>query len=64
MMEKIIDVCKAAKIPYGLSMGYDMDLAKFWIDRGAQFVSMGTAYDYFRIMSMQVLRELKSFYTP
>jgi 2-keto-3-deoxy-L-rhamnonate aldolase RhmA len=62
LMQKIIDTCKAAKIPYGLSMGYDdRDLAKFWIEEGAKFVSMGTAYDYFRIMSMQVLRELKSY---
>jgi 2-keto-3-deoxy-L-rhamnonate aldolase RhmA len=62
LMEKIIAACKAAKIPFGLSIGYDMDLAKFWIERGASFVSMGTAYDFFRIMSLQVLKELKSFY--
>jgi 2-keto-3-deoxy-L-rhamnonate aldolase RhmA len=64
LMEKIISACKTAKVPFGLSMGYDMDLARFWIERGAQFVSLGTAYDYFRIMSMQVLRELKSFHAP
>jgi 2-keto-3-deoxy-L-rhamnonate aldolase RhmA len=61
LMRKIIEACRAAKIPYGLSMGYDLELAKFWIEEGAQFVSLGTAYDYFRIMSMQVLGELKSF---
>jgi hypothetical protein len=38
-----------------------MDLARFWIERGATFVSMGTVYDYFRIMSQQVLGEMKSF---
>jgi 2-keto-3-deoxy-L-rhamnonate aldolase RhmA len=61
LMEKIIAACRAAKIPFGLSIGYDMDLAKFWIERGASFVSMGTAYDFFRIMSLQVLKQLKSF---
>jgi 2-keto-3-deoxy-L-rhamnonate aldolase RhmA len=60
LMQKIIDACKAAKVPYGLSIGYDMDLVKFWIERGASFVSMGTAYDYFRIMSLQVLKEIKT----
>jgi 2-keto-3-deoxy-L-rhamnonate aldolase RhmA len=61
LMEKIIAACRDAKVPYGLSIGYDPDLAKFWIERGASFVSMGTAYDYFRIMSLQVLKQLKSF---
>jgi 2-keto-3-deoxy-L-rhamnonate aldolase RhmA len=60
LMQKIIDTCKAAKVPYGLSIGYDMDLIKFWIDREASFVSVGTAYDYFRIMSLKVLKEIKS----
>jgi 2-keto-3-deoxy-L-rhamnonate aldolase RhmA len=61
LMHKIIDSCKAAKVPFGLSIGYDMELAKFWIERGAAFLSMGTAYDFFRIMSSQVLTQLKSF---
>jgi 2-keto-3-deoxy-L-rhamnonate aldolase RhmA len=61
LMQEIIDTCKAAGTPYGLSVGYDIELAKFWIERGAAFVSMGTAYDYFRLMSMQVIKELKSF---
>jgi 2-keto-3-deoxy-L-rhamnonate aldolase RhmA len=61
LMQEIIDACKAAKIPYGLSIGYDMDLVKFWIEKGASFVSMGTAYDYFRLMSTRVISELKSF---
>jgi 2-keto-3-deoxy-L-rhamnonate aldolase RhmA len=61
LMQKIIDTCKAAKVPYGLSIGYDMDLVKFWIERGASFVSVGTAYDFFRIMSLQVIKQLKSF---
>jgi 2-keto-3-deoxy-L-rhamnonate aldolase RhmA len=61
LMQNIIDACKAAKVPYGLSIGYDMDLIKFWIERGASFVSVGTAYDFFRIMSLQVIKQLKSF---
>jgi 2-keto-3-deoxy-L-rhamnonate aldolase RhmA len=63
-MQKIIDACKAAKIPYGLSVGYDMDLAKFWLEEGATFVSIGTAYDYFRLMSVRVLQELKAVDNP
>ena len=61
LMEKIIKSCKSAKIPYGLSIGYDMDLVRFWIERGASFVSMGTAYDYFRMMSLEVIKRMKSF---
>ena len=63
LMEKIIKSCKAAKIPYGLSVGYNMDLVRFWIERGASFVSMGTAYDYFRIMSLKTIKEMKSIGT-
>ena len=61
LMEKIITSCKAAGVSYGLSVGYDMELAQFWIERGASFVSMGTAYDYFRIFSLEVISKLKLF---
>ena len=61
LMENIIISCKDAGVPFGLSISYEMDLARFWIERGASFVSMGTAYDYFRIMSQQVMDEIKMF---
>jgi 2-keto-3-deoxy-L-rhamnonate aldolase RhmA len=61
LMSKIMKVCRAAKIPFGLSIGFDMDLVKFWIDGGASFISMGTPYDYFRLMGIQMLKEIKSF---
>jgi 2-keto-3-deoxy-L-rhamnonate aldolase RhmA len=60
LMKKIMTSCKAAKKPFGLSIGYDLDLVKFWIEGGASFVSMGTPYDYFRIMGLQVIKEMKS----
>ena len=61
LMEKIIKSCKAAKIPFGISIGYDLDLIRFWIEHGAAFISMGTAYDYFRIMSLEAIKQIKGF---
>ena len=60
LMENIIKSCKAANIPYGVSLDCNIDLARFWIERGATFVSMGNAYIYFRIMSLDVIKEIKS----
>lgn len=51
LMEQIIQKCKAHNKPFGLSIGMDMKLVAFWIERGASFVSMGTPLDYFREMS-------------
>lgn len=58
LMNSIIDKCKDHGVNYGLSIGYGMDLVKYWLDRGANFVSMGNPYDYFNMMSRNTLTEL------
>ena len=51
LMQRIIDTCKAHKIPFGVSIGVNDDLIRFWIEQGATFVSAGTPADYFWCMS-------------
>ena len=60
LMGLIIKKCKAAKIPCGVSVGYNMELVKFWKENKASFISVGSPYDYFRIMGLRVLNEMKS----
>ena len=55
LMQQIIDKCKAAGMPFGVSIGYNPDLVKFWISQGATFVSIGTPADYFWNMSKDVV---------
>ncbi|MDO4548906.1 MAG: aldolase/citrate lyase family protein [Clostridia bacterium] len=59
LMKAIIAKCKAHKKPFGLSIGMDIDLVKFWIEQGANFLSMGTPQDYFREMSKQVVKQAR-----
>ena len=54
LMQTIIDK------PFGLSIGVDMELIKFWLDRGASFLSMGTPQDYFREMSKTVIQQARA----
>lgn len=60
LMQTIIDKCKAHNKPFGLSIGVDMELIKFWLDRGASFLSMGTPQDYFREMSKTVIQQARA----
>lgn len=60
LMQRIIDTCKARHMPFGLSIGMDLDLVKFWIEQGASFVSMGTPADYFWTMSKDVIAQARA----
>ena len=60
MMQTIIDKCKSHGKPFGLSIGVDMKLIKFWIEQGASFLSMGTPLDYFREMSKDVIKQARA----
>ena len=59
LMETIIRKCKAHSKPFGLSIGTDLELVKFWLNRGASFISMGTPQDYFREMSKTVVKQVR-----
>ena len=53
LMEQIASVCKEHKVPFGLSIGLNDELVRFWVERGASFVSQGTPADYFFAMGKQ-----------
>lgn len=56
-METIIRKCKAAGKPYGVSLGGGRwEVARFWIDRGASYVSVASVYDYFIAGSRELLQ--------
>lgn len=59
LMETIIHKCKAHNKPFGLSIGTDLELVKFWLNNGASFLSMGTPQDYFREMSKTVVKQVR-----
>ena len=60
LMQTIIDKCKAHNKPFGLSIGLDMELIRFWLDQGASFLSLGTPQDYFREMSKTVIKQARA----
>ena len=54
-MNRVIRTCKEAKKPFGVSLGDNWPLAKFWLDNGASFVSVANAYDSFTLYSHELL---------
>lgn len=54
-MNTIIRKCKAAKKPFGVSVGDNWPLAKYWLENGASFVSVASVFDYFGKCSREVL---------
>lgn len=55
LMDSIPQKCRAAGVPYGISMGYDPELRDHWKSMGASFLSMGNPYIFFRQMTAQIL---------
>ena len=60
LFETIIAKCRAHHKPYGLSIGMDRDLIRFWAERGASFLSMGTPQDYFRELSVAMVKDMRA----
>lgn len=61
LMDTIIEKCKAHSMPFGLSIGVGLDLVMRWMEKGANFLSVGTPLDYFREMSRDVVRQVRDF---
>ena len=59
LFEQIIAKCKHHKKPFGLSIGMDFELAGFFIENGASFVSLGTPADYFWSKSKEVVSNMR-----
>lgn len=55
LMNTIIRKCKAANKPFSLSIGTNWELAKYFLENGASFVSMASAYDWISKCSHELL---------
>ena len=61
MVDQIMTKCKKAGKPFGVSLGYNFELAKFWIDNGASFVSMGFPQDYYFMVGKDAVARIRKF---
>lgn len=61
LFNTIIAKCKKAGKPFGVSIGVNYDLVKFWVNNGASFASMGTPADYFYCMGKEVISTVRGF---
>lgn len=59
LMEQIIAKCKKAGKPFGASIGVNYEMAHFWVDRGASFLSIGFPQDYFMAMGKEVMGNIR-----
>lgn len=55
-IQKVIDVCKAAKMPFGTSMGFNADVIEYWFRNGADFISLGGDQDFLIEGAKQTIR--------
>lgn len=55
LMDSIMYKCGAAGVPFGISVGYDLELRDYWKSKGASFLSMGNPYIFFRQMATRIL---------
>lgn len=60
LIKKIAESCKAHRVPFGLSVGYDLDLVRYFIELGAACITMGNAYAYFAMMSDRAIGDIRA----
>lgn len=56
-IDEIATKCNKYGKPFGVSIGYDMELVRYIVQKGARFVSMGQQLIFFRMMSHAMLKE-------
>ena len=59
LVEEIITTCQKAGKPFGVSLGYNFQLAKQWIDWGASFISMGFPQDYYYMVGKDAIARIR-----
>ena len=59
LMNQIMDKCKKAGKPFGASLGMNYEMAKYWIDRGASFISIGFPQDYYMMVGREVIGNIR-----
>ena len=57
-MNTIIQKCRDARKPFGVSLGNNWPLAEYWLERGASFVSVASVFDYFSAGSHDILKKV------
>lgn len=60
MIKDIATKCKAHKVPFGLSVGYDLELVRYFIELGASYITMGSGYIYFALMSKGAIGDIRA----
>ncbi len=60
-MDTIIAKCKAHGKAFGLSVGDNWDLAKYWLENGASYVSAASVFDYFNRCSHEIMGKVAPF---
>lgn len=59
LIQQIIDKCKKAGKPFGVSIGPNYKLCKFFIEQGASFCSIGTPQEYFLAKGIEVIDKIR-----
>ena len=49
---------KRAGKPFGASIGVNYDVARFWMERGASFLSIGFPQDYYMTLGKEVIQNI------
>lgn len=62
-MDLIIQKCKSAGMPFGVSVGNNWPMAEYWLKQGASYVSMASVFDYFSKCSHEALDKVKNLKT-
>lgn len=62
-MNTVIRICKERQKPFGVSLGNNWPLAKYWLEQGANFVSTANVYDYFVAGSRETLNHVAQLRT-
>ena len=60
LMEQMIAKCKKAGKPFGASIGVNYDVARFWMERGASFLSIGFPQDYYMALGKEVIQNIRA----
>ena len=60
LMEQMIAKCKKAGKPFGASIGVNYDVARFWMERGASFLSIGFPQDYYMTLGKEVIQNIRT----
>ena len=59
LFQQMCDKCKKAGVPFGVSIGTNFKLCKYFIEQGASFCSIGTPQEYFVKMGQEIIGKIR-----